>query len=363
MLHPQHFLRNGGTLSDLESKYAIKHNRHEQHPNLVQLKYNQIESPMGEPLVRQCRGIILDEADNWNCVARPFDKFFNYGEGHAATIDWNTARVTEKLDGSLIILYCYNGEWEVATSGMPDARGEVNGYGFSFAKLFWAVWHGLKYPHPLDWMNPENTYMFELMTPFNRVVVPHKNDYVVLIGIRNTQTGQELPLETDLVHRVSSFPLQSFEQIEATFSTMNPLHQEGYVVVDGQFNRVKVKHPGYVALHHLRDGLGPKRILEVVRGGETTEFLTYFPEFTDTFLDIKGKFDALVNQLEDTYNKYKNIESQKEFALSIKGTPFTGAMFAIRAGQFQSVREYLAQVNIKHLVDTLKIKDASNVVD
>ena len=137
MLHVQSYLRNGGTLDGLATELGIKAKRHQTHSNLVLLKYNQIESPMSSPIVQECRGIILDEADDWNVVARAFDKFFNYGEGHAAEINWQTARVQEKVDGSLCLVFFYKREWHVATTGTPDASGDVNASGKSFADYFW----------------------------------------------------------------------------------------------------------------------------------------------------------------------------------------------------------------------------------
>src|SRR6185312_8924249 len=114
-------------LERLNEAYGIDFNQHKTYPNLYSLKYNMIESPMGERIVQECRGIVLDAADNWNVVARPFDKFFNVGEGHAAKIDWNTAKVQEKLDGSLMIMYHYGDDWQVASSGTPDASGHAHG--------------------------------------------------------------------------------------------------------------------------------------------------------------------------------------------------------------------------------------------
>lgn len=67
----------------------------------VMFKYNQLSSDFSNPIVREARGIIFRE-DNWKCVRRAFDKFFNYGEPNAAEIDWNTAKVQTKIDGSLI---------------------------------------------------------------------------------------------------------------------------------------------------------------------------------------------------------------------------------------------------------------------
>jgi hypothetical protein len=106
--------------------------------------------------VHECRGIILDANDNWNIVCYPYKKFFNYGEPNAginslnirtrrvyfnyvsyhfrfsmffilllffslvAEIDWNSAVVTEKLDGSLVTLYWYQNGWQVSSTGTPD---------------------------------------------------------------------------------------------------------------------------------------------------------------------------------------------------------------------------------------------------
>ena len=76
--------------------------------NLVCFKYG-IEADFSDPLVREARGIIID-INEQIVVCRPFDKFFNFQEQYATDIDWNTARVLEKIDGSLIKLYNYNGK-------------------------------------------------------------------------------------------------------------------------------------------------------------------------------------------------------------------------------------------------------------
>lgn len=384
----QNFLRNGGTVEQLQERFKVKVKAHGLYPNLLQFKYDQIESPMHEPIVQQCRGMILDSANNWEIVAWPFNKFFNYGEGHAAKIDWETAEVQEKLDGSLIIMYHYDGKWNVATSGTPDASGEVNGCGVTFAELFWRVWSESGYDLPEKVYSPNVTYMFELMTPYNRVVVRHGENRIVEIGERwirgcteanamfaeygsgsMTEDGDECHLpglggcvdwEGPIPHipsPVRSFPLQSIDDIQRTFEKMDPLQQEGYVVVDDNFNRVKVKHPGYVAIHHLRDGFGPKRILELVRTGEVPEFLAHFPEWTDVFNEVKTRYDYLVQHLEMVYEANRHRETQKDFALWVKDEPCSGALFSLRAGKVSSIKQWLAQVNIKSLMETLKLKD------
>ena len=62
------------------------------------LKYSQIDSDFNLRIVRECRGLILDE-DTLEVVCHPFDKFGNYGESYCPEIDWKSCYVTEKIDG------------------------------------------------------------------------------------------------------------------------------------------------------------------------------------------------------------------------------------------------------------------------
>ncbi|MDE2425595.1 MAG: 2'-5' RNA ligase [Elusimicrobia bacterium] len=355
MLLVQDFLRNTGSLQDLENKYKIYNKRHNKYPNLVLLKYDQIESPFSEAIVRECRGLILNEANNWEIVAFPFTKFFNYGEPLAANIDWNTARVQEKLDGSLAVMFYYDHKWQVATSGTPDASGNVNGFDFTFEELFWKTFKEMGLKTPDDGYDIETTFMFELTTPYNKVVVQHKECKLTLIGTRDLVSYAEIPIRWDQDYpHVKEFPLQSIKDIEETFNKLNPLEQEGYVVLDANYNRVKVKHPGYVALHHLRDSVSPKRILEIIRSGESTEFLTYFPEFQDIFNSTKEKYNLLVKELEDDYSEIKDIKIQKEFALEAINSRCSAALFQLRSNKVSSVKQYLAEINIDHLMDLIE---------
>ena len=380
MLLVQDFLRtHSNGLAELQQKYAILVKQHGTYPNLTLLKYNQLESPLTEPLVQECRGLILDSDDNWRVISRSFNKFFNSAEGHAAVIDWKTAKVQEKQDGSLCVIYHYDNRWHVQTSGTPDATGDVNGLNLSFADLFWRVFNaqGLPVPEPSSsWGLPSEfskqltviapycdpydlCLAFELTTPYNRVVVPHKDSRLTLIGVRNRVTQEEYPVSqfAHVYPVVKEFPLHSLDQILTAANQLNPMEQEGYVVVDADFNRIKCKSPQYVALHHLKDGFGPRRILEIVRTNEVSEFLTYFPEWKDQFDETKSRYDALVNELEEAYDKISHFSVQKDFALEAVKTRCSGALFALRKGQITSIREFFRDSNIRHLMELLKLKD------
>jgi len=370
-------LQNGETPKSLNEKYGIIVRQHDTYPNLHLMKYDQIKSPMGEPLVQQCRGLILDADEEWRVISWPFNKFFNYGEGHADPIDWATASVQEKLDGSLVTLYFYGGHWHMATSGSPDGGGQVGDAGFTFNELFWKTFNemGLKLP---PFSAVDFNFMFELTTPFNRIVVQHAKPSVHLIGIRNRYDGDEVSVDSAFAKRfnyptVRSFPLTSFEAIMETFANISPTAQEGYVVVDGAFHRNKVKSPAYVALHHMRGNGGPthKRMLQVVRTNEGDELLTHFPEWKPIHDEVKAKFNGLVTELEADYIRvtaetaatipagvtpHKSM-LQKEFASRAIKTRCSGAMFNVRSGKSKSIDEYLRELDIKRMLELLNFKD------
>lgn len=379
------FLRDGGTLDNLLTTRGIIAKRHGQHSNLVLLKYNQIASPMEDPMVQECRGIILDEADGWRVVSRSFDKFFNYGEGHAATIDWSTAQVQEKVDGSLISVYAYKGAWHAATTGTPDGCGDVHGNDASgmwsprpgswmpvpatFADYFWQVLRGV-YNVPIFDVPPTYpwhafTWLFELTGPLNRVVVPHAEAKLTLLGARSTSTGSWLSLrEASLMlgggapPAVRSFPLQTVDDILASFATLNPLAQEGYVVCDAAFNRIKVKHPGYVALHHAKDGLSVRAFVDIAKTGEVPEVIAAFPELKPQLEDVRARFDALVSATEADFAEHRHLAPKKDFALAVKDRPHSAALFYLYDGKATSAREFYASRTADQLMPLLGLKAA-----
>jgi T4 RnlA family RNA ligase len=359
----QSYLRNGGTIEALKNMFAIKATRSERLPSLYLFKYDQINSPFTELLVRECRGVILDSENNWNVVCRPFDKFFNLGEQLAAPIDWSTARIQEKLDGSLMTMYHYQDDWHVSSSGNPDAAGNVNAWPMDFANLFWDTWFATKmYSKAL---HPAFNYMFELTSPYNMVVVPHVEPKLTLIGVRHVATGHEFsPLDyKDEFPLASTYPMSSFDDVLASFSKLDGQRFEGYVVVDANYNRVKVKHPQYVALHHLKDSVGasPKRLVEIIRKNESEEFLTYFPEFKERFLAYKEKYNNLVYQMEFEWDNIVERQQwvgikfdRKQFAFYAKEGICPAFLFQRFDNRVDTAREFLANVQIDQLMAYLE---------
>jgi hypothetical protein len=362
-MYLQEFLRNNNP-EDLQ-KIGVYHRQHPKYPNLYQFTYDQIESDghKSNPIVVESRGVILDRDNDWSVVARPFDRFFNLGEGCAAKFDWSTSRIQEKVDGSLCIVYFYDGNWQIATKGTPDASGNVNGYSFTFAELFWKIANHQGVTKFLEEHGHKRyTYLFELTSFFNRVVVPYREAKLTLLGARRDD-GIELSsafyAPFPAVNVVKEYNFNSVQDMVAFAKNLNGTEGEGFVVVDNNFNRVKVKGENYLALAHMKEGFGPRRVLEVVRNAELEEFKKYldaFPEMQPLFDEVKGKFETFANEIEQEYETIKGIEDQKEFALKAVNSKLSGALFQKRK-MGVSIKKYMAEMNIKHLADILNLKE------
>ena len=260
----------------------------------VLFKYNQVFSDFSIPLVREARGIIFRESD-WECVCHPFDKFGNYGESYCPEINWETASVQEKVDGSLIKFWYDNG-WHISTNGTIDAfKANLNDVKYqNFGQLVIDAINKVfinEYDF-FDMLNPKCTYMFELVSPYNRVVIPYEEIKLYFLGMRGRTTGFECDAEildmSSYFQIPKRYPLHSLEDVQKAANALS-WDEEGYVVCDADFNRVKIKSPSYVMAHYVRNNniISTERLVQIVLDGEQEEFLIYASDYVDELHDVE----------------------------------------------------------------------------
>lgn len=331
------FIRSNGNWEQVLAKkpYCLKIKRD---GDYVILSYNQFESDFYNEIVRECRGLIIDEK-TLTPVCVPFYKFGNYGEGYVPEIDWESARTQEKVDGSLIKVWYHNGKWRVSTNNTIDAYKCPLGL-VDFAKLdcpyetFGDLFNVAKEAANIDFerLDKRNTYMFELVSPYNKVVVSYNDVAIYHIGTRNNETLEEMDIDIG-VKKPRSYDLKTLDDCVAAAKEMS-FNEEGFVVVDKNWNRVKVKSPAYVEVHHLKgnDELNIKSIIEMIKTNETDEFLSYFPEYEGAFNSIRERIEIFIFLLERELDEIqqKTYETQKDFALAVKDKPFSGYYFLWR---------------------------------
>lgn len=331
--------------------------------NLVLFKYNQLESDFTIEEVQECRGLILDSSNNWEVICYPFKKFFNIQEQLASNIDWNTSKIFTKLDGSLISFYFYNNEWNISTSGVLDGSSTVNSGLESYRDLVIETIK-LQYNQTLNEftqiLNPLYYYMFELCTPKNIVVTPHQDSKLYLLSMRNSLTLQEECIELMKPNLLiaPNNELLDIDSINKTFDTLS-WKDEGYVVCDSNFNRVKIKNPAYLIVHHTRTGSSPYYIMDIIKSNEIDEYCSYFKERETEAIQLRDKLNNLeydLNQFwEINLNKGIGYISQKEYALEVLNSEYkeySGLFFNLKNNKL-TIREYLCNINNKVLYNIL----------
>jgi RNA ligase len=298
------------------------------HPTLPLTIWNYTEKVQYENLwdevTLMCRGLVTDE--DGNIVARPFRKFFNVEEGkHTPTNDF---KVYEKMDGSLGILFNYNGEWVMATRGSFTSDQAVKGMEMLS-----------KYDY--NKLHKDFTYLFEIIYSDNRIVCSYDYEDVVLLGVVNTKHGHEVNLHGDLDIRIQNLikniGLKVVKQYDGItdYSVLKGMVRddaEGFVVLFSNGDRIKVKGVEYLRLHKIMTNASTTAIWEVLStGGNIEDLIKDVPdEFYNKIKlyvsELRYQWYQYYNQLGKTYDyfrygKYGDKDpepTKKEFAEFIK---------------------------------------------
>ena len=352
-------------VNKLCNDYKIQFKRHAKYPNLVQLHY-QVYADFLNKIPRECRGLILNEDKNYEVVSMPFYKFFDYTDKNCAfNIDWDSAKVYDKFDGSTATLYYYNDRWHISSSSIPNGssmmcfKDPVNKT--TMEQLFWSIFKDKAYKMP---ENTEFCYIFEVICKNHVIVIEYAENDLILIGVRNVKTLKEEVV--DMIGEKYGWnyikPLKIAKNLNEVINDANALDaekKEGFVICDKNFQRIKVKNPEYLRKNWMfpicpsKSHMNERHILYVIRENEGENFVKYCPEWKIKYMEIKEKYDNLMQEITKEYDLVKNIKDNKEFALIAKKSKNQGVLFALRHGS--SLEEFCCNVNIKYLEDLLGI--------
>ena len=288
-------------LSRLEERYAIKTRVYEDR-GLVVLNYSQIDSPKFDDITKECRSLVLQLPNapvtnfprsvergtedyylsSFQVISRAFDRFFNYQE-KMLPCKVDKLKFHDKLDGSLISLFHHNGEWLYRTKSMIMPVESINGLDVTWKELIEEAlgWDSLDFNE----LSPTHTYIFEVVSPYNRIVTRYEKPEAYLLAIRSQKDIYVVDWVQDEFaknmgwKRPNTFSFESWEDCLTGAQERRNL-EEGYVGYLNGVPTTKVKNPAYVAAHHLRgEGvLTPKRIVDLILINETAEYLSIFPE-------------------------------------------------------------------------------------
>lgn len=299
-----------------------------EHPDADLYIYNYTKKTQYEwiwnEVTKKCRGLIMDSKGN--IIANPFEKFFNIEELDAKeqSIPNESFEVYDKMDGSLGILYWFEDEPCIATRGSFTSEQAIEGNKILFEK----------YKHAFDKLNKSKTYLFEIIYPQNRIVIDYgaKRD-LILLAIRDTKTGEELPLEDIGFPMVKSFDgLMDFRKLKE----LEEDNKEGFVIKFKSGFRMKVKFEEYKRLHRIFTNVSNKSIWEILKdGGDFKELIDRVPDEFHKWLDkTKDELIKKYNEMEQVSKKefkpVSEFESMREFAEYTKNQTYPTILFKMK---------------------------------
>lgn len=266
----------------------------------------------------KCRGLIVNESTQ-EIIARPFQKFFNLGHCGRPETAWENLpasipEITEKLDGSLGVLYRIGNMAAIATRGSFASDQAAWASAWYTKHLVTAVW-------PDGW-----TPLFEIIYPDNRIVVKYESEGLFLLALVNIETGQEMPYG-DLSSLAASnhcSPVRRFDKTLAEVRVENEPNAEGYVATwhnNGSSPlKVKIKFADYCRLHRLLTSVSPKAIWEMLKEGQSFAELfdntpSHYQEWVNYWKNgLQAEFGRIEQKAKAIWEQRPNTESRKELA-------------------------------------------------
>lgn len=288
----------------------------------VLFKYQQFISDMGLRLCQEARGAIFRRVNNkFIPISIAMYKFFNAAERYSAinSLDWKTATISEKVDGSLMRLAYdkFDNNWLLSSNGTIYAHN-VDVANTNFEEIFISIIGGQQeYENLLNQLDKDYCYFFEMVSSYNLICVHYDEAGIYYLGRRNMITLEEDNeiLEYGNIKHPKTYNLYSLSDCIAAANEFKE-DFEGFVVKDAEWHRVKIKTPWYIALHKLR-GNGPLTILRVVemwQNDTLDDFIAYYPEMREFIDDVIQHICNFITQCDFAWNGINKDGSRADFA-------------------------------------------------
>jgi len=322
----------------LEQHVRERNIRRQRHPDLPLTIYNYTERCVYErawdEVTLACRGLIID--DEGIVRARPFPKFFNYGQPDAPNLNLRArAQTTDKIDGSLGILYPDGSGHSIATRGSFTSEQALH------ATTQWKA----RYEGSVD-VGEDLTWLFEVVYPANRIVVDYgEMDDLVLLGGISIPSGNTAPREV-LQERWPGPAATTFgyDTLADALEAAPRDNAEGLVVhLPETEERIKLKQEDYIALHRIVTGLSGRTVWQHLLAGLPLEELiaplpdefhnwvrsvadTLHSQVADRKAAIESAYEKLLAELPEGWTR-------KDFAAAAVPHPERAALFALHDGK------------------------------
>ena len=256
-------------------------------------------------------------------ISAGFPKFTNWGENpdnFPVPTSLRNCTVMEKLDGSLLIISKYKGQYILRTRGTVDASTMANGFELELFKEKFLK--SLTHDTPDTW---NVSILFEWVSPINKIVLNYGDvpDWYVVGIVHHSDYSLYSQEDLDMWAKNKGFKRPA----TYTFTDVNDLLQnveewkgkEGVCVYSKNDQTIhKVKGAWYLALHHMKSELSNiEKVMDVWLEQGMPDYNTFYNYIFTTFdyelaEQVKGMISRIadgkkeVNKIVDGMNDFVN---------------------------------------------------------
>jgi len=241
------------------------------------------------------RGTVY-EVETGKVVAKAFPKFFNFEE-LSKSKSRNLAKKTdfdvfEKIDGSMGVVYYYDGQWRINTRGSFTSDQAIKG-------------SELLQKYNLRSILTKYTLLVEIVYPENKIIVDYGDTQeLILLGVIDRDTNEELTgmaltgasAYTNM-RLAKSYQFNTINELIETQASL-PSSDEGFVARFKNGERVKFKSREYLKLARLLQRMTPLHFWEHMEQGKVSkDFQEKFPE------EFRKEVDEIVERLQKRWKE------------------------------------------------------------
>lgn len=284
-----------------------------------------------DDVTRLCRGLVLNTVTG-EVVALPFQKFMNYGE-EEVELPSGIPVATVKHDGSLGICFRHPETGEI----LWTTRGSFYSTQAAVANRLWQE----RYAHVE--IPTEFTVMAEIISPETRVVVDYGDrEDLILLGIRNRFTGEDLPYE-QVADWAARWGMPVTERVDGDLHALVQRAQgmssdeEGFVLRWPNGYRVKVKSQEYCFVARVLSRFTPRTVGDIWYH-EQAALMQRLPEphqaeYLKALRDLDAEFSAWLFEFEAFSRPFLGMSAREAAAEVGKIKPWGSMVLGLLNGK------------------------------
>lgn len=259
------------------------------------------------PICKLARGLVTD--GQGTIIARSFTQFDKMVNLHTAKYTLHV-----KYDGSLILLFFYNGDWILSSRGSFESP---------HVKLAKEMLNTFDYSQ----LNTQLCYCMELIHPSNRIILDYGNKKcLVMLAAFYTDGREEWP--TPIVKGVEQCRCVDYMPIKDVL-VLNVIGEEGYVARTHDGTRYKIKFPSYLQYIYTPSTSYVMRLWKASRCRSRIVGDDNINEYDE----LETMYDNTMEEVLSMYEMIKDLPIV-DFSAKAKQFKWPSVLFKLRKGIF-----------------------------